>query len=56
MGQGWYIGPATEYYSCKQVYVNTTIVERVGDTVEFFPHHTNIPFVPSDICISLAAA
>ena len=36
-----------EHYRCHQIYVIATIVERVGDTVEFLPHHTNMPFISS---------
>jgi hypothetical protein len=33
---GWYIGPALEYYRCYRVYINKTRSERVVETVDFF--------------------
>ena len=51
---GRYIGPAMEHCRCHQVYVNTTLLERVRDTVEFHPHHAKMPFISSADCTSLA--
>ena len=44
---GWYIGPYIENYICHHIYFNSTISEQIVDTVEFFPHHTKMPFMPS---------
>jgi hypothetical protein len=44
---GWYIGPALEHYQCYRVHVNNTNAERIGDTVEFFPQHVQMPKLSS---------
>jgi hypothetical protein len=41
---GWYIGPALEYYRCYTVYINKTRGERVVETVDFFPENFKLPF------------
>ena len=43
--EGWYIGPAMNRYRCYTIYNPKTRMERVGDTVDFFPHKTKIPFL-----------
>ena len=42
---GWYIGPDMEPYIFHHTYEKATRAERIGDTVEFLPHHKNISFV-----------
>ena len=43
-----------EHYTSHQVYVNSTISEQIGDTVEFFQHHIKFSFMYSSDCTSLA--
>ena len=42
-------------YICHQLYVKSKKAERIGDKVEFLPHHTKNPFMSSDNHASLAA-
>ena len=51
---GWYIVPAMEHYRCHQEYLNSTISEIIGDTVDLFPHHTNMSFIYSSDRASLS--
>ena len=51
----WFIGSTMEHYRCHKVYLNATVSERVGDTVEFFPHQTKMPFIISYYFASLIA-
>ena len=44
---GWYIGAAMEHYRCHEVFINKTAHTRIGDTVEFFPHHCRMPYKSS---------
>jgi hypothetical protein len=44
---GWYLGPAREYYRCHRVYATKTSPERIADTVEFFPHQSTMPTTSS---------
>ena len=53
---GRYIGPAIDHYRCHHVYFNITKEERVGDKVEFSPHHTKTPLISSEYCAALAEA
>lgn len=53
--EGWYIGPATEHYRCYRVFTNKTKGERISDTVEFFPQHTNVPYATPTQVITKAA-
>jgi hypothetical protein len=34
---GWYIGPAPDYYCCYRVHINKTKSDRIVDMIEFFP-------------------
>ena len=45
--RGWYIGTDIDHYRVHHIYVNTTRAERVGYTVEFLPHHTNMLSISS---------
>ena len=51
---GWYIGPAMESYRCFKTYIWSTKAERITDTVEWFPHHFNMPKI-SDSELLIAA-
>ena len=42
-------------YICHHVYVNSKKYERIGDTVDFFPHHTKMLFMSSAGRASLSA-
>jgi hypothetical protein len=41
---GWYIGPALEYYRYYTEYITKTRGERVVETVDFFPETFKLPF------------
>ena len=45
---GWYIGYSPFNYRCFWVYANKTLHSRIADTVEFFPHHCDMPFLSSE--------
>ena len=45
-----------EHYRCHPIFANKTRDDRVGDTVEFYPHHTNIIFISSVYQYVLVAA
>jgi hypothetical protein len=53
---GWYIGPAMEYYRCYTVYITKTRSNRIVETVEFSPHQFKIPFPSSSDLATQAAA
>jgi hypothetical protein len=53
---GWYIGPALEYYRCYTVYITKTRSSRVVETVEFFPYKFKLPFPSSSYLATQAAA
>ncbi len=40
---GWYTAPAMEHYRCYKVYITSTHGERIVDTIQFFPTHTEMP-------------
>jgi hypothetical protein len=42
---GWYIGPAIEYYQWYTVYINKNRGERVVETVDFFRELSNYRFL-----------
>ena len=42
--EGWYLGPALEYYCCYRVYTNKTRSKRIVDMVDFFPQKTTVPY------------
>jgi hypothetical protein len=41
---GWYIGPALEYYRCYTVYITKTRSNRIVETIEFPPDKFTLPF------------
>ena len=45
-----------EHYISYHVYINSTRYEIIGDTVEFLPHHTKMPFMSSADCAFLTNA
>jgi hypothetical protein len=51
---GWYIGPALESYRCYRVWIWETRMERICDTLEWFPTKVNLPTV-SNTDLILAA-
>jgi hypothetical protein len=53
---GWYLGPALEHYSCYKVYITKTRVNRIVETVEFFPHKFTLSFPSSSELATQAAA
>jgi hypothetical protein len=52
---GWYIGPALEYYQCYTVYITKTRGKRVVETVEFSQKIT-LPFPSAQDLATKAAA
>jgi hypothetical protein len=52
---GWYIGPALEYYRCYTVYITKTRGNRIVETVEFSPK-IHLPFPSSQDMATQAAA
>ena len=54
--EGWYLGPALEYYRCYHVFVNKSKAERVTDTIEFFPQKVPMIYTtPTDVAIQSTA-
>jgi hypothetical protein len=52
---GWYLGPALEHYRCHQCHIIETNSERISDTVEFFPHHTEVKKLTTQEAAVIAA-
>jgi hypothetical protein len=52
---GYYLGPALDYYRCYQVHITKTKGTRLVDTVEFFPSRLSIPNTSSKDPTSIAA-
>jgi hypothetical protein len=44
---GYSLGPTMHHYRCQNVYISATTSERIVDTLEFFPHHYQIPQLSS---------
>jgi hypothetical protein len=44
---GYSLGPAMHHYRCQNVYISTTAIERIMDTLKFFPHNYQIPQLSS---------
>jgi hypothetical protein len=40
---GWYLNHSPEHYPCKQMDITKMAGKRIANTVEFSPHHCNIP-------------
>lgn len=45
---GFYMMPAMDHYRCYQVYVPETNGVRISATVNFFPHHVQMPRTSSE--------
>jgi hypothetical protein len=52
---GFYIGPAPDHYQCWRIYVTKTQSEQIGDTVEFFPQHGQMPTLTPAALVTSAA-
>jgi hypothetical protein len=52
---GWYVGAAPEHYRCHRTYIPETRQERIGRTVEFFPHNFAMPALSSADAATAAA-
>jgi hypothetical protein len=52
---GWYLGPAPDHYRCYRVNINKTNVDRIVDTVEFFPAKVTTPRTASKDMATIAA-
>jgi hypothetical protein len=50
------LGPAMHYYRCQNVYILAKASERIVDTLEFFPHHYQIPQLSSKYILLMAAS
>jgi hypothetical protein len=44
---GYSLGPAIHHYRCQNVYITSTAIERIVDTLEFSPHHSPLPQLSS---------
>eukprot|EP00957_Ditylum_brightwellii_P129714 9894945-Ditylum_brightwellii.AAC.1 len=50
--EGWYLGPALHHYCCYTCYATETQAECIADTVDFYPHAFDMPYVtPEDAAI-----
>jgi hypothetical protein len=52
---GYSLGPAMHHYRCQNVYILTTAIERIMDTLKFFPHNYQIPKFSSTNRLLMAA-
>jgi hypothetical protein len=52
---GYSLGPATHHYRCQNVYIMTTAIERIVDTLEYFPHNYQMPQLSSTDRLLMAA-
>ena len=53
--KGWYFGPVPDYYLCYNIFANKANDTRIGETVEFIPHHYKLPVPNSQDCAIIAA-
>jgi len=51
---GWYLGPATLHYRCYRVWILETTLERIADTVVWFPTKVSMPKSSSTDAIAAA--
>jgi hypothetical protein len=52
---GWYLGPAIHHYRCYRVWIQETSVERIADTLAWFPTKVKMPLSSSsDLAIAAA--
>jgi hypothetical protein len=52
---GYSLGPAMHHYRCQNLYIWTTVSERIVDTLEFFPHNYQMPQLSSTDRLLMAA-
>jgi hypothetical protein len=52
---GYSLGPAMHHYRCHNVYISTTIIEHIVDTIEVFPHNYQMPQLSSTDRLLMAA-
>jgi hypothetical protein len=52
---GYSSGPAMHHYRCQNVYISSTVSERIMDTLKFFPHNYQIPQLSSTDRLIMAA-
>jgi hypothetical protein len=52
---GYSLGPAMHHYQCQNVYILTTVRERIMDTLEFFLHNYQMPQLSSTDRLLMAA-
>jgi hypothetical protein len=52
---GYSLGPAMHHYRCQNVYISSMASERIGDTLEFFPHNYQMPKLSSTDRLIVAA-
>jgi hypothetical protein len=52
---GYSLGPATHHYRCQNVYISTTAIERIVDTLEFFPNNYQMSQLSSTDRLLMAA-
>jgi hypothetical protein len=43
---GYSLGPAMHHYRCQNVYITSTVSERIVDTLEFFSHNFQCRIFP----------
>jgi hypothetical protein len=52
---GYSLGPAMHHYRCRNLYISSNASERIGDTLEFFPHNYQMPQLSSTDRLIMAA-
>jgi hypothetical protein len=52
---GYSLVPAMHHYWCQNVYISTTAIEPIVDTLEFFPHNYQMPQLSSTDRLLMAA-
>jgi hypothetical protein len=52
---GYSLGPSMHHYRCQNVYITSTSIERIVDTLSFFPHNYPMPQLSSTERVSMAA-
>jgi hypothetical protein len=44
---GYSLGPAMHHYRCQNVYITSTVSERIVDTLDLFPRNSTMPQISS---------
>jgi hypothetical protein len=52
---GYSLGPTMHHYRCQNVYISATASEHIVDTLEFSPHNSPMPQLPSTYILIMAA-